>query len=105
MCARGEENPAEEDPLKKTTFSNRPIRYSFRAALTGTLGRRQKERPIRVSTKRVTQNAEAARRVAELPGHFRGRPLLDEVGPQGLVLAMGGIGGDKKPAGQIRYLI
>ena len=53
--------------------------------------------------KLVTQHAEAARGVAEASGRLsRGEPL-DEVGSQGLILAMGSVGGLEEGVGEISY--
>ena len=52
----------------------------------------------------MAQNPETTRGVGEAScGLDRGQPL-DEVGPQGLVLAMGGIGRLEEAAGEIRYV-
>ena len=48
----------------------------------------------------VAQDAEAARGVAEAGGGLGGGDLLDEVGAQGLVLAVGRVGGLQEGAGE-----
>ena len=50
----------------------------------------------------MTEHAKAPRRVAEAARHFGRGESVDEVGTQGLVLAMGGVGWLKKKAGDVR---
>ena len=47
----------------------------------------------------VGEDTEASGRVVEAVGDFGRRELFDEVGPEGFVLPMGGIGGFQKDAG------
>ncbi len=56
------------------------------------------ELPIKVLAKLVAEHPEAARRVPEAVGYIHGRFAVDEVGPEGLVLAVGGVAGlDESP--------
>ena len=65
-------------------------------------GRRQKERAIGVLAELAGQDAETARRIAEAAGGFLGRESVDEESAEGLILAVGGVGGREKSLGQVR---
>ena len=75
------------DPVAQSTGLGRRLLPRRRA---GALG--QKELPGRVGAEVVAEHSEAARRVAEARGHLFGGRLVDEEGPQRLVLAVGGVG-------------
>ncbi len=47
------------------------------------------------------QDTEASRRIAEATGDFDRREILDEVGPEGFVLAVSGIRGFEEEASHI----
>ena len=51
---------------------------------------------------KVDQDAEAARGIAEAAGDLGGGEALDEEGAEGLVLAVGGVGGLEEGAGEVR---
>jgi hypothetical protein len=53
----------------------------------------------------MAEHAEAAGRITEPPGNLDGGEPFDEIGAQGLVLAMGGVGGLEEHAGEISCLI
>ena len=55
-----------------------------------------------VAAEVVDEDAEAARGVAEAACRLGPREPLDEVGPQRLVLPVGGVGRLGEPAGEIR---
>ena len=57
-----------------------------------------KERPRGVLAEAVDQDAEAAGRVAEASGGLLGGQALHEEGAEGLILAVGGVGGLKEVA-------
>ena len=48
----------------------------------------------------MDEDAEAPRRVPEAGGGFGGWDAIDEEGPEGFVLPMGGVGGLQEPAGE-----
>jgi hypothetical protein len=54
-----------------------------------------------IAAKLMCQLVQAADRVTEACGDLRGRQLLDEIGPQGFILPMGGIRGGEKDLSQI----
>ena len=60
-----------------------------------------KELSLRVIPKLMGQLVKAARCVAESLGDFGGGQSLDEIGPQGFVLPMGGVLRREKDLGQI----
>jgi hypothetical protein len=51
------------------------------------------------------QNAKTSLGVAEPSGGFLAAEAFDEIGPQGLVLAMSGVGGLKEESGHSCYFI
>jgi hypothetical protein len=53
----------------------------------------------------MTEHAETAGGIAEAGGGLRGGEALDEVSPQGFILAMGGIGGHEEGLGEVCYSI
>jgi hypothetical protein len=55
--------------------------------------------------KAVAEHAEAIGGVAEAVGDLGGREALDEIGAQGLVLPVGGVGGYEEDTREVRYLI
>ena len=76
-----------------------PLGYGLR-----TFTRREEKLPMRILTKLMAQDPKTARGVAEVScGLGRGK-TLNEVGPQGLILAMGGIGRIQEHAGEICYV-
>src|SRR5512143_1305072 len=75
----------------------------LRGAL-GPFGGGQEEAAIGLRAELVAQHAEAAGGVAEALGDFVGGQRVDEVGAQGLVLAVRGVAGPQEVAGQICYL-
>jgi hypothetical protein len=54
--------------------------------------------PVGVVAELVTEDAKGARGIAEAVGDFVGGHLLDEVGAQGLILALQGILGAEEEA-------
>jgi len=69
----------------------------------GALLRRQKELALGVAAKAMAQHPETAGGVAEALGYLRRGLLLDEIGAQSLVLAMGRVRGLQKGPGESRY--
>lgn len=67
----------------------------------GASGRAQEEGLGGMLAEVVNQDAETPRGIAEAPGDFLGGELLDEVGAEGFVLTVGGIGGAEKDLRQI----
>jgi len=63
--------------------------------------RGKEEGPIWMLTELVGQDAKASRRISEAAGDLNRREILDEVGPEGFVLAVSGILGFEKVAGHI----
>jgi hypothetical protein len=59
---------------------------------------------VGVLAKLMAEHAEAARGVAEATRGFARGESLDEVGAQGFVLAMGGIGRLQEDGGEVCYL-
>ena len=47
----------------------------------------------------MSEDTKASRRIPEAAGDFDRREILDEVGPEGFILAVSGICGSKKEAG------
>lgn len=60
---------------------------------------------MRILAKLMTQNPEASRGIAEPPSGLGRRHPLDEIGPQRLVLSVGGVGRLQENAGEIRCFI
>jgi hypothetical protein len=58
---------------------------------------------VRVLAKLMAEHAEAARGVAEARGGFGRGETLAEVGAQGFILAMGGIGRLQEDGGEVCY--
>lgn len=77
-----------------------PERVRFRGGF-GALGRGNEEGSRGILPKIVDQDAKTSGRVAKAAGGLLGRELVDEEGAQGLVLAVGGIGGLEKNLGEI----
>ena len=72
------------------------------AAVWGPLAGGEEEGPLGVLAELVDQDAEAAGRVAEARGGLGGGKSLDEVGAEGLVLAVGGVDRLQKAVGERR---
>ena len=66
------------------------------------LGRGDEEGTFGIPAELVDEDAEAARGVAEAACRLDPREPLDEVGPQRLVLPVGGVGRFGEPAGEVR---
>jgi hypothetical protein len=66
------------------------------------LGRGEEEGAMRIAAELVDEDAEAARRITEAARRLGPREALDEVGPQGLVPPVGGVGRHGEGAGEIR---
>ena len=66
------------------------------------LGRGDEEGALGIPAELVDEDAEAARGVAEAACRLDPREPLDEVGPQRLVLPVGGVGRFGEPAGEVR---
>ena len=73
-----------------------PFLLARRPALAGG----GEEVAVGLAAELVDEDAEASRRVAEASGGLGRWEALDEEGPQGLVLSMGGVGGLQEAAGQ-----
>jgi hypothetical protein len=54
--------------------------------------RGEKERPARILAKLVTEDAEAPRRIAEATRGLSREETVNEISPEGFVLAMRGLG-------------
>jgi hypothetical protein len=63
------------------------LRRNLRPLLRG-----KKERPIRILTELMGEDAEASRGIPEAMGHFGRGEMVHEIGPKGFVLTMSGIG-------------
>jgi hypothetical protein len=66
-----------------------------------TFGRRNKEASFWILAKLVTENAEASLCVSKPSSRLSRRETFDEIGSQGLVLPMSGIGGFEKDPGEV----
>jgi hypothetical protein len=66
------------------------------------LGRGDEEGTFRIPAEVVDEDPEAGRGVAEAACRLDPREPLDEVGPQRLVLAVGGVGRLGEPAAEVR---
>ena len=78
---------------------------AYGVALGGRLwpfGWRKKELAVWVLTEAMHQDAKATWGIAETGSRFGRREPFDEVGPQGLVLPMGGVGGCAEHPSQVR---
>jgi hypothetical protein len=73
---------------------------SFRRSLRSLL-RGKEEGAIWMLTELMGEHTKASRRISEAAGDFARRKLLDEVGPESFVLAVGGICGFEKEAGHV----
>ena len=71
----------------------------------GPLGGPQEEISAGILPELMTQHPEASRGTAQPSGGLRRGYTLHEIGPQGLVLSMGGVAGLQEDSGQIRLLI
>ena len=69
----------------------------------GPLGWGAKEVATGIQAELVEKDTKAARSVTETASDFSARKPLDDKGPEGLVLVMGGFGGFEEDAGEIRY--
>jgi hypothetical protein len=65
-------------------------------------GRGDEEDAVRVAAEMVDEDAEASGRVAGASRRLGPREALDEVGPEGLVLPVGGVGRHSEDAGEVR---
>jgi hypothetical protein len=72
----------------------------FRRSLRSLL-RRKEEGAIGMLTEFMGENTKTSRRIPEAMGDFGRREILDEVGPEGFILAMSGIGGFEKEVGHM----
>jgi hypothetical protein len=63
------------------------------------------ETPLGILAEAVDENAEAAGAVAKAPGGLIGGQALDDEGSEGLVLAMGGVGGLEEAATESYQII
>ena len=72
--------------------------------LLRSLGRRCEESSIRVLAELMAQDAESAWAIAEAPGRLGRAESLDEIGPQGFVLPVGGVLGHEEDPGVFRYV-
>jgi hypothetical protein len=72
--------------------------------LFGTFGGRNKEWPMRILAEVISQNPKTAWGVAEAAGRLFGGQVINEVGAERLILALGGIGGLKEELGEVSYL-
>jgi hypothetical protein len=72
------------------------LRRSLRPLLRG-----KEEGAIWTLAELVGQDAEASRGIPEAASDFERREIIDEVSPEGFVLAMSGISGFEKEAGHI----
>jgi hypothetical protein len=77
-----------------------PDTVSFRRSLRPLL-RGKKEGAIRMLAELMGKDTKASWRIPEAAGDFDGREILDEVGPEGFVLAVSRIPGFEKEAGHI----
>jgi hypothetical protein len=77
-----------------------PDSVGFRRSL-GPLLRGKEEGTIGILTELVGQDAEASRRIPEATGDLDRREILNEVGPEGFVLAVSRIAGFEKKASHI----
>lgn len=68
----------------------------------GPLGRGQEEGAAGILAELMDQDAEAGRGIAETAGDLGGGEAIDEEGAEGLVLAVGGVGGLEEDAGEVR---
>ena len=82
---------------RATTCSPQPILLAGRSAVS--CGR-DEEVALGLIAKFMDEDAKAAGRVTESSGDFGGRDTVDEEGPEGFVLPMGGVGGLQEAAGQ-----
>ena len=74
---------------------------SFLGAFWGPLGGWKEEGAVGVLAEVMDQDAKASFRVPESFGGLPVGQALDEIGAQGLVLSMGGVGGLEEEGGQI----
>jgi hypothetical protein len=72
------------------------LRRSLRPLLRG-----KEEGAIWILAELVSEDPEASRRIPEAACGFDRREIIDEVGPEGFVLAVSGISGFEKEAGHI----
>jgi hypothetical protein len=77
-----------------------PDTVSFRRSLRPLL-RGKEEGAIWMLAELVGEDTEASRRIPEAAGDFNRREIIDEVGPEGFVLAVSGISGFEKEVGHI----
>jgi hypothetical protein len=82
---------SQGDDLVSDTIS---FRRSLRALLRG-----KEEGTIGMLTELMGEDPEASRRISEAAGDFGRREVLDEVGPEGFILAVSGIRGFEKEVG------
>jgi hypothetical protein len=75
-----------------------PERVSFRRSLRPLL-RGKEEGAIWMLAELMSEDTEASRRISEAAGDFGRREILDEVGPEGFILAVSGIRGFEKQVG------
>ncbi len=57
--------------------------------------------PFGILTELMAQDVETTRSIPEAVGHFGRREFFNEVGPEGLILSMGRVGGFEKDAGHV----
>jgi hypothetical protein len=77
-----------------------PNAIGFRRSLRPLL-RGKEEGAIWILAELVSEDPEASRRIPEAACGFDRREIIDEVGPEGFVLAVSGISGFEKEAGHI----
>jgi hypothetical protein len=77
-----------------------PDPVGFRGSL-GSLLRGKEEGAMRILTELVGQDAEASRGIPEATGDLARRQILNEMSPEGFVLAVSGIAGFEKEASHI----
>jgi hypothetical protein len=75
-----------------------PDAVCFRRSLRSFL-RREEEGTIGLLTELMGKDTKASRRISEAAGDFSRREVLDEVSPEGFILAVSGIGRFEKEAG------
>jgi hypothetical protein len=75
-----------------------PDTLRFRRSLRSLL-RRKEEETIWMLTELMSEDTKASRRISEAAGDFGRREILDEVGPEGFILAVSGIRRFEKEVG------
>ena len=83
------------------THKSQPVK-SLRTVSRGPRGRCEEEVASGTLAELVDEDAEAPRGVTEAASHLNAVETVDEEGAEGLVLAMGGVGGFGEDLGEVR---